>query len=413
MRKLIISALFSLLAINQAITQTAAQVVEDKLITTGFENIRVTTENNNFTISFENNIYRWNVRALATALDTIAKYVPENSSLNVVQLRLDIPQITTKVNAQNWMNFRNDTSYYEKIDSTLSVSYNTGPDWSKLKKTKPLNPNTFKFDLVFYPQLYLANLLFYEIYEVQFNIAPALQFSFWKGSQFIAQVIFPIYSNEKVYGQEGEKVRPGFLALSQNFRFGGAWFANVTVGNFNNHRYGIDFSLNHPFKNPRWNMSVNAGYTGSSYITDNGWEIGELNTLTFFAGVGYFWPRFNLMVDIKAGRFLEGDFGGRFDLTRMFGETTIGFYAQYSVTEIGGEDFPNAGFHFSIPFPPGKRCKHKTFRVNVPRYFDWEYNGATDFTHGRYYESKPNENRSEEYFNPIYIKEQLLMNRQY
>jgi len=413
LRKLIISALFSLLLINHALSQTTAQVVENKLVSSGFENIRVKAENKNYTVSFENNIYRWNVRALATALDTIAACVPENSLLTIIQLELDIPQITTRVDAESWLAFRNDTTFNKKIDSALSITYKTISEWSSMKKIKPLNRNTFKFDLVFYPQFYLANLLFYEIYEVQFNIAPAFEFSLWKGSQFTAQVILPIYSNIKVYGEEGEKVRPGFLTFSQNFRFGKYWFGNLTAGNFNNHRYGISLNLSHPFKNPRWYVFANAGLTGYSAISDNGWEIGELNTVTFFAGGGYFMPRFNLRFDVKAGRFLQGDFGGRFDLTRMFGETTIGFYAQYSVAEVGGEGFPNAGFHFSIPFPPGKRWKQKTLRVNVPRYFDWEYNGATDFVHGRYFESRPNENRSEHYFNPVYLKEQLLINRQY
>lgn len=413
MRKLLLSVLLFILTLSYAFPQTEAGLLKDKLINTGFENIRVNSKGNNYTISFENNIYRWNVRALSTALDTISKYVPENASIELLQLRFDIPQITTKVDAETWLAFRKDSVFNEQIDSTLSVSNIISDKWGGLKKTKPLKHNTFKFDLVFYPQIFLSNILFYNIYEVQFNIAPALEFSLWKGSQFTTQVILPIYSDIQVYGEEGEKVRPGFLVLSQNFRFGKLWFGNASIGNFNNHRYGIDVTLRHPFKNPRWNISINAGLTGSSVITDNGWEIGELNTPTFYFGTGYFLPQFNLRFDVKAGRFLRGDYGGRFDLTRMFGETTIGFYASYTVTEIGGNGNPNAGFHFSIPFPPGKRFKHKTFRVNTPRYFDWEYNGATDFIYGQSYESQPNENRSEDYFNPIYIKEELLMNRHY
>lgn len=402
-----------MLSINFVFSQTADEVIEKKLLSTGFENIRVSSENKNFTISFENNIYRWNVRALSTALDTISKYVPGNSSLSVVQLSLDIPQIATKVSAAQWLKFRKGELEKTILDSNLQISYQTTGIWNQIKNDKPLNKNTLKFDFVFYPQLYLTNLFFNSIYEVQFNIAPSIEFSLWKGSQFIAQVIFPIYSDPAVYGEEGNKIRPGFLVLSQNFRFDGPWFGNVSIGNFNNHRYGIDFSISHPFKNPRWDIGFNAGLTGSSVFTSDGWEVGEPNTFTFFVGAGYFLPRFNLRFDAQAGRFLQGDYGGRFNLSRMFGETTIGFYAMYTVTEIGGDGNPNAGFHVSIPFPPGKRLKHKTLRVNVPRYFDWEYNGATDFIYGRDFESQPEENRAAAYFNPIYIKEELLMNRHY
>ncbi|HEY9114034.1 MAG TPA: YjbH domain-containing protein [Bacteroidales bacterium] len=399
--------------VSSLFAQDSSELLKEKLENIGFENIRISAENNNYTISFENNVYRWNVRALSTALDTISSYAPKNASLNVIQLKLDIPQIVTKVDGEKWLKFRSDTIYNSLIDSSLMVSFKTQTEWNKVKHTKPLNRNTAKFDLVFYPQFYLVNLRFSKIYEVQFNIAPALEFSLWKGSLFTAQVIFPIYSDCKAYGEEGKKIRPGFLVLSQNFRFDGPWFGNVSVGNFNYHRYGIDFTMSHPFKNPRWDIEFNAGLTGSSVFTNDGWELGELNTVTFFAGAGYYLPRFNLRFDAKVGRFIQGDYGGRFDLTRMFGETSIGFYAAYTTTDIDGEGNPNAGFHFSIPFPPGKRFKPKTFKVDIPGYFDWEYNGATDFVYNRYYEVRPNENHSEYYFNPIYIKEELMLNRHY
>lgn len=393
--------------------QTSSELINAKLVKTGFENIRVQSHQNEYTISFENNIYRGNVRALSTALDTITKYAAKDASLKVIQLVFDIPQITLKVNASNWLKFRTDTPDGGSIDSALSISYKSRNDWGLIKKLKPVNRNTVKFDFVFYPQFYMTNLTFNTIYEVQLNIAPAVEVSFWRGMLLTAQVIIPIYSHKQVYGFEGNKIRPGFIVLSQHFRLNGPWFGNVSIGNFNNNRYGLDFSIRRPFKNARWDIGLNTGLTGFSVISDDGWEFGDLNTLTFSISAGYFLPRFNLRFDLKAGRFLQGDYGGRFDLTRMFGETSIGFYASYSVINLDEEGFPNFGFHFAIPFPPGKRFKHKTVRVNLPGYFDWEYNGATDFLYNRYYESRPNENRSEHYFNPYYIKNELMKNRHY
>lgn len=391
--------------------QTSAEAVQANLEKTGFENIRVKTDGNNYTVSFENNIYRWNVRALSTAIDTITKYTPKNANLNIIQLRFDIPQIITRVKASDWYNFRNDTTMNFLIDTALIVSYKTGNDWKQVKSLKPLNRNTIKFDFVFYPQFHLANLTFNSVYEIQFNIAPALEVSFWKGMLFTAQVILPIYSDSRVYGEEGKLIRPGFIVLSQDFRLPGPVFGNISLGNFNNHRYGIDVNLAYPFRNPRWDIGFNGGFTGSSVYRADGWEVGDIDMFTFSFSAGYFLPRFNLRFKASAGRFLHGDYGGRFDLTRMFGETAIGFYAAYSMEEIGGDGHPNAGFHVAIPFPPGKRLKHRRLRANVPRYFDWEYNGATELIFNRYYERRPNENRSEHYFNPMYIKNELLKNR--
>ena len=380
---------------------------------TGFENIRIHSEGDVYTISFENNIYRWNVRALSSALDIASKYAAKGASLNIIQLVCDIPQITASVNAGEWLKFRSDTLVNGSMDSALSISYRSKDNWELIKKLKPLNRNTVKFDFVFYPQFYVTNLTFNSIYEVQFNIAPAIEVSFWRGMLLTAQVIIPIYSHKQVYGFEGNKVRPGFIVLSQNFRLNGPWFGNVSIGNFNNNRYGLDFSIRHPFINARWDIGFNSGLTGYFVVTNNSWEIGLPNTLTFSLSAGYFLPRFNLSFNLKAGRFLQGDYGGRFDLTRMFGETSIGFYAAYSVMKLDEDGFPNFGFHFTIPFRPGKGFKRKKARVNLPRYFDWEYNGATDFLYNRYYERRPNENRSEHYFNPFYIKNELMKNRHY
>ena len=162
---------FALIAHSQA----SSGQLEEKLVDVGFENIRVYSAGDEYTISFENNIYAWNVRALATALDTISKYAPENARLNVVQLRFDIPHIVTKVNAGAWKKFRNDTVVGGAIDSAITVSYKTKNSWSRIKDSKPMQRSTVKFDFVFYPQFYLTNLPFGTIYEIQFNIAPAKQ----------------------------------------------------------------------------------------------------------------------------------------------------------------------------------------------------------------------------------------------
>ena len=103
---------------------------------------------------------------------------------------------------------------------------------------------------------------------------------------------------------------------------------------------------------------------------------------------------------------------------RKTSDPTDGEYREYElelkiIADIGLVGYPNAGFHVAIPFPPGKRLKHRRLRANVPRYFDWEYNGATEMIYNRYYERRPNENRSEHYFNPDYIKNELLKNKHY
>ena len=404
LKKLIISSVL-LICFFIGKAQDFTDQIENTLVDAGLENVRVAHISNIYHLSFENNIYRWNVQAMKVVLDTISSIVNPEDQIKITQLRFDIPQITSSLQSGLWKQFRNNKLTAKQLDSAMIISYRTNDSWSKIKKLKPLNRGTSKFDLVIYPQFYVSNVTFDKIYEIQLNIAPALEVSFWKGMLFTGQVIVPIVND---YGETGNLIRPGFIVLSQNFKLANSTFINLSAGNFNYNRYGFNFKINHHFKNERWNIGLNTGYTGLSVFSKSGWEFDELNTLTWSINIGYFLPFYSLRFDINTGRFLRGDYGARFDLTRLFGETAIGFYAMFSTFDNISAGEPNAGFHFSIPIPPRKRWKHRRARVIPPRYFDWEYNAGTEVKYGRYFEIRPNENRNEHYFNPVYVKSELL-----
>jgi hypothetical protein len=373
--------------------------ISAKLIAIGFENVRVVQTGDDLSVCIEDNIYRWNVTGIRVALDSITKYANNNAKLSLHILQNDIPQIVVTVPVATWRSYTNGLSSDSEISTVLLVTYSTGNSWNTLKQALPANPSVNKIDLVMYPQFGMQNTLLSQIYEIQLNLAPAIEVSLWKGMLFTGQVIFPIVNQ---IGYEGDFVRPGFITLSQNFRLPHQWFGRTTIGNFNANRYGADFWFDHPLNNNRWNIGLSTGLTGSSHFYNGQWLTSEISNLTWFTKVRYFYPRFNLQFDLSYGRYLNKDFGFRADCTRHFGETTIGFYAMYT----GGE--PNGGFHFSVPLPPYKSNRKHTLRLVPPCYFDWEYNAGTEFYYGRYYETRPNENRSEHWNNPINIKSEIL-----
>jgi hypothetical protein len=272
--------------------------------------------------------------------------------------------------------------------------------WKELKEIPGSNPDQFKFDFIIYPQIHIQNNYFDYIYEVQFSIAPSVEFSLWKGSTITGQVIIPVYNNPHL-DKEGNYFRPGYITLSQKFRLPGPVFTRVTVGKFNANRYGIDFHLTYLFRNPHWAINAQVGYTGWTYYSNGTLTLGREFRPNWDFTASYYYSRFDLQFDVSAARYLYGDYGVRVDCTRHFGETAIGVYAMYS----GGE--PNGGFHFAIPFPPGNRGKTRHARILPPRYFNWEYRAVHIIPTGQYYESSPDENRSVDYFNLMYIKNSL------
>ncbi len=387
-----------MLSMSISKAQSPADSISNALANAGFENIRVMHTETGIYITLEDNMYRWNVQGISSALDIISKQVSEDITLNMYLLRRGIPQITLQVPLPNYQYNKNDSTVSYKTFEGLCISCRLNKEWYSVKKVLKANSNTNKADVVVYPQFALQNTTFKRIYEIQLNIAPALEFSCWKGMKFTGQVIFPVINQ---LGYEGNFVRPGFVTLSQEFRLPGQWFGRATVGNFNANRYGADLDINHYFADNLWNIGFNAGFTGFSYFYKNIWLTSDINTITWFAKAQYFYPGPNLQFNFIYGRFIHGDYGFRIDFTRHFKATSIGFYGMYT----GGK--PNGGFHFAIPLPPAKRTRRHCIRVVPPNYFDWEYNAGTEFYYGRYYETRPNENWSEHFLNAQYIKNHL------
>jgi hypothetical protein len=397
--------------------QETHRILVKKLSDMGFENVRGFSRDNHVFIAFEDNLYRWEVDAIVTALDTIAAFTNPEMQISAYMLKNDIPQFEIQVPAKLWLQYRLGEIAKAGLDDALQVDYSIDENWNYLKNESGSNPNVNKIDLVIYPQFAIQNRLLTQLYEIQFNLAPAIEISLWKGMLFTGQIIFPLKNDLEVLdikenvdyksrkflyiSHEGDYIRPGFVTISQDIRFSRQWSANLTAGNFNAHRYGVDGQLNHFFKGNRWSMTGHVGLTGSSHFLQGRWVSGSIKTFTWKIAAGYFYPRFNLQMDLSYGSYLNMDKGFRVDCSRHFGQTSIGFYAMYT----GGES--NGGFKFTVPFPTAKRNRKHVFRVTPPKYFDSDYNAKYAVYYGRDYETRPNENQTEHFDNPVFIKNNL------
>jgi hypothetical protein len=376
--------------------------IVQKLKQSEFENIRVMGVNKTLTISYENNICRDKAIALSEVIRLLSDS-GQYDSLQIVTLVNDIPQVLTQLNIQDWKRY-----HIEKPDAGekiggVSISYRTNHAWKTLRKEVPVQSHLNKFDLVFYPQVALKNVLFSPIYELQFNVAPALEVSLWQGMKFTGQVIFPVY-NHWLYGETGDKIRAGFVSVVQEFHISGTILGRAALGKFNNERYGADLSLTHYLLAGRSYLKMNAGYTGVyQYQRNQGWYRNNLNTLTYIIKAGYYEPKLDVQLDGSVGKYLNGDYGVRGDCTRYWGETAIGFFAS-----ISDDRKFNGGFHFTVPIGARHLKKNRSFQMRLPSYFAWEYNAGTNSHDGQIYKTQPNENRVEQFYNPNSIIKNLL-----
>lgn len=384
--------------LNHAFSQSIEKIRKE-LLQAGFENLRILRTEGKLILSIENKTYRWQVLEIAETLDIITENIPEPLELEIFFLKEEIPVYQIQLKADDWKNFRIGNLSQEKMLSGISITSNISSSWDEIKDLNRDNRSFGKIDLILHPQFSFKNTLLKKLYEVQFNVAPAVEVTISNGLKFTGQVIFPIINE---LGYEGGFIRPGYLTLSQDFRLPARWFGKVTGGNFSDTRYGFDFFMRHPFQNENWNIEINTGLTGSSHFFDYKWTKSKMNTFTWSSSISWFYSHYNLKFKAGAARYVYNDYGLFGSCTRYFGETAFGFYAMI------GENNTNGGFHVTIPFPVKKRKNRKSVNVTIPKYYQMTYDAGTEFNYGQSYGTAPEQNRISDNYFPDYIKNELL-----
>jgi hypothetical protein len=332
----------------------------------GYENVRVTRHGDTLFIGLENRVWRYEPRAAAEVLKLVMPGMPRGGVVALTLMRTGIPVTTLAVTRNSYDRLLAGQITPEVFsDSAAALLSNTGYR-ARLRGLAPANRSFFKFDLVVAPQLKLQFGNYVHPLEVQFNVVPGLQVALLPGMTFTGQVIFPVFNN-LIGDPEGYSVRPGLITLSQAFRLPYQLFATVTAGYFTRNRYGVNGEIRKFMFNGKLSAGATLGYTGQMKLEEGYFLYTPVNLFTWFADASWRFARYDLTLRAGYGGFIGGDKGWRADVTRQFGEVTVGFFAM----ETGG--LVNGGFNFIIPLPPRKYGTRNHIRVRPASYVPWEY----------------------------------------
>ncbi len=324
--------------------------------------------------------------------------LPEKKPCRIIVLDNNVPQISlyyhpiagdsiSKAKRQDW-----------------NVSYKLGDTWKQARKIKKENSSFFKVDIVVYPELLFRNYILSKVYEIVVNVSPAIEVSLWKGMKVTGQVIFPIYND---YGKKYDQIRPGYLTISQSIRLPQQIFVKASVGFFNKYRWGVDLQVRHIFKDERFSAEARLGYTGRGYFENWAYYHGIKWTLTGSIGANFYWPKYNTQFSIKGERYLEEEYGVRFDMIRHFRYASIGFYGMK--VQHAGNNGVNGGFLFQIALPPYKYKRNGYMPRVLPNNFGFQYNAGNERFYGKGYNAEASDNiMQKNCFNPYFIKTELL-----
>lgn len=393
--------LFCLLPLR-GFCQTGEDVV-DALVEMGFENVGWTEDDNERVYVLQNSAYRVQGGGIGKAIDVIQKNgLAEGKSCRVIVLDNNIPQFSLC-----YRPIKGDTvSQVERKD--WDASYELGDTWKEARKVKLKNRSLFKIDVLVYPQVALKNLIINQIYQVLFDLSPAIEVSLWKGMKLTGQLKIPVYNDG--YGYLEDKVHPGHVTLSQRFRLPYNVFGKATIGFFNADQYGVDMEFLHPFKDERFAVEARLGYTGMGFWDGFKYHYDPATAVfTWTVGGRFYWPRYNVQFNLKAEQYLYEEKGVKFEMIRHFRYCSIGFYAMKAEHARA-----NGGFRFQVLLPPYKykrfKNKYKYIpRVNTSANMGIVYNSGNERYYYRQYKAEASDNIMEaNSFNPYFIESELL-----
>lgn len=386
-RKYIITLI--LLFLPMVIWAANAKETADRLAELGFENVRVADQDSKVVyVAFESVSYRGTYRGAAVGLAELGKLYPDINTFRVMLLENQMPQVAlTATRANGEWCVKGDYDYSDIEAFT--------------RQTKANNSSAAKFDFTAYPLFTWINHRLNQPFEYVLSIAPTIETSLWKGNRITLQAIIPIsYQVESI--NSASYFRVGIADIAQDFTSrNGRWQATLAGGFFYFDRIGFDLRLAY-HATPNLTLGAEASYTGDAIVNDGHYDINAPDKFCFFGKAEYYEPCTRLQAQLMGGRFVFGDYGARLDISRHFSDYTIGLFGILT----GGEH--NAGFHFAIPLGPKKQMRRGAVRFKLPDYFDWEYNVVSYYEYydqqmGKYIETRPDENRSAHYWQPLHV----------
>ena len=371
-----------------------------RLADAGFANVRAVETPEFVAFTVENDYYKIPAEGFARAVQIIegAGLADGSKPVKLIGTNFKVPEVTIAYDPQAgiWRTTK-------RLDAA----------WDAVRGEPRLNDSFGKVDLVVHPALSLTNLIIDRVYQTLWELKPTLSVSLWPGSRLSYQLIIPVYTD--FFETSYKKVHPGFITLSQRFR--DPWHLNilgkVTIGNFSSRRYGAVLEAGYWFPNERFSMDTMMGVVMPAMFYGFRWRYSLEPRFVFSLAGNFYSPALQTQFTLRAQRFLEGDYGLKYEMIRHFRRCSVGLYVERGVEIWNGivYDTPhtNAGFRFQVALPPYRMKRHGYIpKVSTSAQMGMNYNANNEQRFYKEFTTESIDNiMSRNYFNPYYINGML------
>lgn len=353
-----------------------SQNLSDMLTEHGFENVQYFESNRDIFLSYENNLFRFEAKALADVLKLISDQDLTNfNKVTILLKRSNIPLVLLKFPASLLTSLKNGSINSSDFINSVSMSFDIDRIDSNVFDENTLsNSSFFKFDLPIGIEVdYLLgdfNNGFQSRTKIKYGVLTTL------GKGLSLEFGFNGIVQNDIPGRAISS--PSVFKVNKSFRFDSHNFLGLNFGYLPGERFGSEvFYRNYP-TNESFYVEFFLGLTRKGYLDQN-WlvQTNRDSNLSWRSTFNYRWNKYDTDLSFSYGTFVSGDLGYKLDINRQFNEIFINlFYARTDLVSTGSFNSTEKGilgFGIVLPFGQSKYIKPNKFRIRTDEKFELLY----------------------------------------
>lgn len=349
---------------QQAMLETIHEAIRDS----GFSKVSVYTDGKDLFAEFENQRYLSNQKAAGRVLRILLYHSPTDTrELSVIIKKRDMPVIQVSVKSEYLEKFLlkkipEDIFYQKMLKVRLAGKKNEGDKPYLVSNPDPIK--RFSFDIEPDLATYLFDLSNY--LQIRAGVRASVDMQLWSGGYVTARSVLPLYSNvegtaspapEPVRSDVDDYIGTNFLfdriIADHTLRFNQRLFGRVSLGYFEKMYAGVGAECLYLIGDGRFALGIDGDYV-IKREPETIFELLDFQRHTLFLTGYYSYTPLDITVETKYGRFLAGDIGWKFDVSRRYSTgAMIGLFYTVTNTDVVKGSF-NKGYH------------HKGVYVEIP-----------------------------------------------
>jgi hypothetical protein len=323
----------------------------------GFEEVTVYTDGHDLTAEFHNNKYLSNQKAVGRVLRVLLIYAPADTRmLTAVVKKKNLPIVKVSVQPDHLEKYLLGEIPDHIFQKLLHVQMtDKGPDPQKVEALRT-EDEMLAYDWGIKPSLqtYLNDPSGF--FKFRIGAKPYAIVDFWKGTEGVARYDIPFYSDiessnvpvpDAVVSDSWKYLGddPSFdrLLIDQTVRFSERIFGRVSVGYFDKMFAGVGGEVLAFLGDGNFAVGLESDFVRKREPQEQ-LDLLDEDFYTLLANGYFYYPNLATTLEVEYGRFMAGDVGWRFTVSREY-DTGIIVGAWYSLTDTDELTGYNKGYN--------------------------------------------------------------------